>query len=159
MKKNIPDFTRMGTPPPNFPSSVIVQADVNGKVTLNAAVFGTYLGCDSMTADLAFIATRLPNRPNSDQFTEIQPMDSNSISCMIYPNPSQGIFDVIVKSKDESRGILPVVSLFDMAGRMLDKRQMTGAREQFNFLFLEKGCYLVEVNYDKHMLYKKIIIQ
>ena len=149
----------MGTPPPNFPSSVIVQADVNGKVTLDAPVFGTWLGCDTMTADLAFIANRLPNRPNSDQFTEIQQMDSNWISCLIYPNPSQGIFDVMVKFKDRSTGIWPVVSIFDMAGRMLDKKQMSVSRKHFDFSILERGCYLVEVNYGKQKLYKKIIIQ
>ena len=136
----------MATPPPNFPSSVVVQSDIYGKVTLDASVFGTWLGCDTMTADFAFTLQQLGNRPGTAGIISTQEEKSNlPFSFAISPNPNAGKFSLRLLQNELKSDDQFTFRLYDITGRVLLINILYSTYSDLDLTKYSRGCYYISV--------------
>lgn len=79
----------------------------------------------------------------------IQTISDNGIQ--IYPNPNSGVFQI---ESTESA----VVSVYDMQGKHIRTFTLEAGIHNVDLSFLEKGCYLLQMNIGKQTLQNKILV-
>jgi hypothetical protein len=76
------------------------------------------------------------------------------LSILMYPNPSDGKFRVLLQNSSE-----PVeISIRDISGKLLLNRKLTGDMTSFDISRFSQGIYLVEFRLDGYSLCRKLII-
>lgn len=178
----------MATPPTSFPSGTFTQStDANGTLNIGS-LLGNYLGCDTMTADLAFAVnkTGIP-RGNNGQNTTLRSKTSasplkhaaqnqydkkenktvnakgkseQSIDLSISPNPNTGIFSIQFKTYSDCKNCPSEIKLYDLTGRLLlHNSNITNTTIQYDLSTYAKGCYIVCITLNNQTNFSKIIIQ
>ena len=77
----------------------------------------------------------------------------------VFPNPSQGIFNVELKSTELSN---VVIEVFDIYGKLIEKREIKEMVSYINEEFdiqQSKGIHLVVINTKKERIYKKVLVK
>jgi len=69
----------------------------------------------------------------------------------VYPNPSNGLFTVNVKSDNWS------YSIFDMSGKLISDATVLENNTNIDIQELETGIYLMKINLGDNAIYKKIV--
>ncbi|WP_048506483.1 reprolysin-like metallopeptidase [Chryseobacterium angstadtii] len=72
----------------------------------------------------------------------------------IYPNPSDGRFNVVMKNK-----VSGTAHVFDMSGRLLHTQEKVANDSKINLTGFAKGNYILMIETDTKKLVKKIIIK
>lgn len=91
--------------------------------------------------------------------TPVGIVEEDFATMMLFPNPSQGKFTLVVTPNKKETFTL---SLLDISGKELFKKELTisNARmESFDFSTLPKGIYLLKIQTENQMKTKKMIIQ
>jgi hypothetical protein len=73
---------------------------------------------------------------------------------LIYPNPAEGFFTVVVGDLH-----IESISLIDFAGKLIMQRNWTGEREETFYLDrVPAGIYLIRITTSKRVITRKIIV-
>ena len=78
------------------------------------------------------------------------------IQMEIFPNPSNGFFNIETSDNLKSNAI---VSVFNATGNIIYQFSWDGKSRLLDFTFLSKGVYVMKVQSEKGVAIKKIIIQ
>ena len=87
-----------------------------------------------------------------DTTTDIEELAESSFS--IYPNPSNGLINIDMKSSDSFR-----VDLFNFKGNNVLNRTFEGNLNQLNLSDLPKGVYLISINQNGKESSNKLILE
>ncbi len=144
-----------------------------GTYTLTATPFARRRvgGISPQPDTLIIITFPLPN-PNPDE-TDASASDVQSVSNFkspqeellidnsplleVFPNPSNGIFNILWREKDDN---LIAISIFSTLGQVIYHRKATtGEISRLDLQHLEKGMYFVKMVSGNQTLTQKLIIQ
>ena len=78
-----------------------------------------------------------------------------SASINVYPNPSNGMFNVDFSELNSLRGS---ISVLDATGRVIFSKEIVNTKEEINLVTLAKGSYMVQINVGDELIMKKIQI-
>lgn len=81
---------------------------------------------------------------------------SGDLRMKVYPNPSNGVFNLELTNNSNSNTSIEV---YDLAGKIMDSRMVFGIREQFNLEHLPKGVYLIKANIMDTIVLERLIIK
>lgn len=86
--------------------------------------------------------------PNANAIDE-----SSYLNARVQPNPSNGLFSIIVAASNWSYSIL------DMNGKLIKSESASANKAEVNIEALEAGIYMLQISVDGHSVYKKIVKQ
>ncbi|MFN4198886.1 MAG: T9SS type A sorting domain-containing protein, partial [Flavobacterium sp.] len=144
---------------PSIPSAAAVRSADNfrdnfEKVEIDNPVAGTYIVQVSHKGSLV----------SGNQFYSLivsginQTLSTNSLVAdefRIYPNPARGSFNI---SSPSYSGDLQL-QLFDVQGRRVMERKITGTQNEINVNGIPTGVYMVRLSSDSGVITKKLVIQ
>ncbi len=91
--------------------------------------------------------------------TQVKNIESNNISCLVYPNPSKGNFNIDYQIEEKS---IVIFSIFTLEGQELEKRIIDntsyGKRTISFNMNLVPGTYIVKIQNGKNLVTKQLII-
>ena len=79
--------------------------------------------------------------------------ESTLINARIQPNPSNGLFSIIVAASNWS------YSLFDMNGKLIKSESASANKAEVNIEALEAGIYMLQISVEGQSIYRKIVKQ
>ena len=86
--------------------------------------------------------------PNANAIDE-----SSYLNARVQPNPSNGLFSIIVAASNWSYSIL------DMNGKLIKSESASANKAEVNVEALEAGIYMLQISVEGHSVYKKIVKQ
>jgi hypothetical protein len=111
-----------------------------------------------------------PTTPNSFKLSEMVDDDENNLSAYlylkdlekdvitIYPNPSNGIVNFDLSSKNSNGDVL--IKIYDITGKLVESETVSSEKMvAYNLSQYGKGLYLVTINYDGKVENHKVIIE
>ena len=98
------------------------------------------------------------NTTRSNRHTIAPPAPPSSIeelllNARVQPNPSNGLFSIIVAASNWSYSIL------DMNGRLIKNEMVTGNNAEVSIQDLQTGIYMLQISLEGNTIYKKIVKQ
>lgn len=93
-------------------------------------------------------------------FTPLSVEDQSFAFFNIYPNPSQGIFNISLQSQNGEKAN---IQLFDMSGRLISQKQLENSDSQINtsvdFTGVSEGIYILKISKGNEIGTKQIVIE
>ncbi len=80
----------------------------------------------------------------------------NSIELVVYPNPSNGVFNINLNTKQLQSG---TVSVFDYHGKMVKTIELKNENQIIDIRNFPSGIYFVKVLYGNQIIHRKIVKQ
>jgi hypothetical protein len=80
---------------------------------------------------------------------------NGTIECNVYPNPSDGIFNITFDSSFNEA----VVAIYDLMGRIVFEQSIKESEVQIDLSDRSKGIYLLKVNSQQKIGVKRLILQ
>ena len=79
--------------------------------------------------------------------------ESTLLNARVQPNPSNGLFTIIVEASNWSYSVL------DMNGKLIMNERASTTNAEVNIQALEAGIYMIQISVDGHSIYKKVVKQ
>ena len=79
--------------------------------------------------------------------------ESTLLNARVQPNPSNGLFTIIVEASNWSYSVL------DMNGKLIMNERASTNNAEVNIQALEAGIYMIQISVDGHSIYKKVVKQ
>jgi hypothetical protein len=80
----------------------------------------------------------------------------SSTDALIYPNPNNGIFHLQLKNSIKQHDV-KLISIYNLQGDLIF--QTTRFVADFEIKNLSKGVYLIQIQFSRNKLTKKLIVQ
>ena len=94
-----------------------------------------------------------------EDVTDAKVIDNNAMDLIIFPNPSSaGVIKIEIKEYDFDTNCLVHVSIFDIMGKLVFKKQQNSAENLLLVTGLKKGIYFVKAEFAGHLFCKKLIL-
>jgi hypothetical protein len=95
---------------------------------------------------------------STDEFVAVDEnkISNNSQFFIVYPNPSNGIFEISTKGESINK---TNISLMNTSGTLIDQFEWDGKTKTFNLSDLSKGLYFMQFKFEDKLEVKKIVIQ
>lgn len=124
-------------------SSVVMTKSGTYSVTVTNSA-----GCSTTSANYAAVKTDVPVIQTAD------------FSCIVYPNPNNGIFTVEIES---SQSIPLSLELFSADGKLIAKQKLKfasgGQTIQFGKTNLVNGVYTLQIKFGNRIVNRKLIVK
>jgi len=151
----------------SIPNNIFTYTDKNPfKTTTSVALYRIGIsnpgGCHPAIQAINYNASK----SNTGNFTfnpaaGIAPIDGNSASLNIFPNPSTGVFTLAFSLPQESKSLN--LSVINTLGQVLSTSSFSNVpanfTKQLDLSSLPKGVYFIKVNTDFSSLYSKVVLQ
>lgn len=154
------------------------SANINNQLT-SASPFAILVPTTALSGTTKMRITTKYTNPNANQYptscendhdAEVEDYSVNVVATagvkdhtfnqlQVYPNPSQGIFNVVLESNNTDEA---VIELFDMRGRLINKVNLgneNSIQTQINLENITDGLYLMKINKGNENGVKQIIVQ
>lgn len=109
----------------------------------------------------SWINTRLTwldeNIPGNSNNCTLSVQENKSPSLILYPNPAQNYFSIQLPESFQEIAIK--VTLFDMLGRNIKKFNLDNSRDKVDVSNLQKGNYIVQIEYLNNLIKTKLIVE
>ncbi len=80
---------------------------------------------------------------------------SNDIIVTVFPNPSSGVFNLVINNSNNKNINVEVLSI---NGKLELTQQLENTNQQINLTHLKSGIYLIRINHGTDIITKKIVI-
>ena len=124
MQKNIQNIANEIGPMANCPNSII------NFINKNHPYVDAY----------DFDGTKILTQPIQQE--KWVPLPEESVSMSVYPNPSTGVFDLIIS---ESTAVINSILVFNLEGRLLYESQSATSSVTIDLSDLDHGIYLLKI--------------
>ena len=93
------------------------------------------------------------NGRNADCVLGIGETKDEKILFELFPNPSSGIFSLIFLQAEEK-----IISVFDVTGRIVEKRPTQENNLSINLSLQSNGVYILQIETENGIAFKKLIL-